>query len=185
MLMNDMSKLSSKSQNEDKSENMKDIYRIAFDTFDKDKDGIINIDECNDVFKSLGYNLSQNEIEDLIFQARKREKINNKMNNNFVTTIITNNININNNITITLKQFLAIMNTWKKERDVAEEYCEAFRVFDFKDTGRIDIETLKTILYEYLPDIPNDDIDYMLNDADVNEDGTIDYRNFINLLLNK
>ena len=32
--MNDMSKLSSKSQNEDKSENMKNIYRIAFDTFD-------------------------------------------------------------------------------------------------------------------------------------------------------
>ena len=182
MLMNDISKLSTKSQNEDRNENMKNIYRIAFDTFDKDKDGIININECNDVFKSLGYDLSQNEIEDLIFQVHKRENINNNINNDITTTIITNN---NSNNSVTLKQFLAIMNTWKKERDISDEYCEAFRVFDFKGTGRIEIETLKTILYEYLPDISNEEIDYMLNDADVNEDGTIDYRNFINLLLNK
>ena len=77
------------------------------------------------------------------------------------------------------------MNLWRQETDVFEEYLEAFRVFDDAGTGIIRKEEIEKILIQYGKDVNKEDIKYMLNDADVNNDGKIDYKNFVILFLNK
>lgn len=157
-------------------ENMKNVYKIAFEMFDKDRSNSIDHNEFKDLMRSLGYDLSDNEIEDLMYEGHKREKMKNEQNHQ--------NVQVNTDV-ITLSQFLTVMNTWRKERDVAEDYMEAFRVFDFTGSGKVEVETIKTILVQYGEDVTEDDISYMLNDADVDGDGLIDYKNFVRLLLNK
>ena len=48
-----------------------------------------------------------------------------------------------------------------------------------------DEDLLEKVLYQYGTDISHKEIKYMLNDANVNNDGLIDYRQFVRLLLNK
>ena len=90
-------------------ENMKNVYKIAFEQFDTDKKNFLSTEELMDVMKSLGYDLSKNEIEDMMFSVLKNEKVKNY-----------DKINLN--------QFQKLMNIWRPERDIVDEYIEAFRV---------------------------------------------------------
>lgn len=159
-------------------ENMKGIYKIAFEMFDKDKSNSIDHDEFRNLMMSLGYDLNDNEIDDLMFEGLKREKMKNENNHQY------NNNNLNSNV-LSLSQFVTIMNTWRKERDVSEDYMEAFRVFDYTGGGKIEASLLEKILIDYGEGVTPDEIKYMLNDADVDGDGMIDYKNFVRLLFNK
>lgn len=158
-------------------ENMKSIYKIAFEMFDKDKSNSIDHDEFRNLMMSLGYDLTDNEIDDLMIEGLKRDKMKNENNHQY-------NINLNSNV-LSLSQFVTIMNTWRKERDVSEDYMEAFRVFDYTGSGKIEASLLEQILIDYGEGVTPDEIRYMLNDADVDGDGMIDYKNFVRLLFNK
>ena len=147
-------------------ENMKNVYKIAFEMFDTEKNNYLNAEQLTLVMQSLGYDLSKNEIEDMMFSILKNEK--------------TKNYD-----RINLSQFQKLMNLWRQETDVFEEYLEAFRVFDDAGTGIIRKDEIEKILIQYGKDVSKEDIKYMLNDADVNNDGKIDYKNFVRLLLNK
>ena len=147
-------------------ENMKNVYKIAFEMFDTEKNNYLNAEQLTLVMQSLGYDLSKNEIEDMMFSILKNEKTKNYHR-------------------INLSQFQKLMNLWRQESDVFEEYLEAFRVFDDAGTGIIRKDEIEKILIQYGKDISKEDIKYMLNDADVNNDGKIDYKNFVRLLLNK
>ena len=147
-------------------ENMKNVYKIAFEEFDTEKNNYLSTEQLMDVMKSLGYDLSKNEIEDMMFSVLKKEKV-------------------KNYDKINLTQFQKLMNVWRPERDIVDEYIEAFRVFDQTGNGKIPISVLEKVLFQYGTDITHKEIKYMLNDANVNNDGLIDYRQFVRLLLNK
>ena len=147
-------------------ENMKNIYKIAFEEFDTEKKNYLSAEQLMDVMKSLGYDLSKNEIEDMMFSVLKNEKV-------------------KKYDKINLTQFQKLMNIWRPERDIVDEYIEAFRVFDQTGNGKIPISTLEKVLYQFGTDVTHKEIRFMLNDANVNNDGFIDYRQFVRLLLNK
>ena len=147
-------------------ENMKNIYKIAFEEFDTEKKNYLSAEKLMDVMKSLGYDLSKNEIEDMMFSVLKNEKV-------------------KNYDKINLTQFQKLMNIWRPERDIVDEYIEAFRVFDQTGNGKIPISTLEKVLYQFGTDVTHKEIRFMLNDANVNNYGFIDYRQFVRLLLNK
>ena len=147
-------------------ENMKNIYKIAFEEFDTEKKNYLTAELLMDVMKSLGYDLSKNEIEDMMFSVLKNEKV-------------------KKYDKINLTQFQKLMNIWRPERDIVDEYIEAFRVFDQTGNGKIPISTLEKVLYQFGTDVTHKEIRFMLNDANVNNDGFIDYRQFVRLLLNK
>ena len=62
---------------------------------------------------------------------------------------------------------------------------KAIEKYKLEISGKVEVETIKKILVQYGEDVTEDDISYMLNDADVDGDGWIDYKNFVRLLLNK
>lgn len=158
------------SENEDAfyTDNMKNIYKIAFETFDSDKNDQITKHELIELLQSLGYDLTESQVEDMMFEAISKQKV-----------------KTDNYDTINFSQFQMMMNTWRKQRDVADEFLEAFRIFDYTGVGKVDKDVLEKILKFYAEDLSEEDIEYMLNDANVDGDGKIDYKQFVRLLLNK
>lgn len=77
------------------------------------------------------------------------------------------------------------MNKRGKDVDVIEEYTEAFQVFDREGNGTVNREEMKQILITLGDRITEQEVEYMLRDADINEDGLIEYKKFIRLMLFK
>ena len=141
-------------------------YRAIFDIFDNDGDNTINPEELRDVMKSLGYELSEDDIEEMISDLLKNQP--NRTDKS-----------------INMKDFTIMMNKRRKNADLVEEYTEAFRVFDHEDTGKLKIDEMMQIMNQFGEDVTKEEIAYMFNDADVDGDKLIDYRRFIRLLLFK
>jgi calmodulin len=136
--------------------------KITFEIFDKDFDGFINIEEFGYVMMSLGYELSETELQDMMKEVMKDE---------------LNRINF--------EQFMLIMNKRGKDTDIVEEYIEAFRVFDREGNGTLNREELRLIMVALGDKVVPEELDIMLRDADVNGDGLIEYRKFVRLMLFK
>ena len=62
---------------ENYDENIKNVYKIAFEMFDTEKTNYLNAEQLTLVMQSLGYDLSKNEIEDMMFSILKNEKTKN------------------------------------------------------------------------------------------------------------
>jgi calmodulin len=137
-------------------------YRTTFELFDKDSDGRIAQDDLGNIMRSFGYEYTELELEDMFNDVcKKREK------------------------TISFDEFMVLMNKKTKEVDILEEYTEAFRIFDQEGEGKINISHLRQILISLGENIKEEEIDYMLKDADVKGDGYIEYKLFLKLLLSK
>lgn len=136
--------------------------KITFDLFSRKDEGLVDVEELGNIMKSLGYEHTETELEDMIYEVCKdsEKKIN-------------------------FEQFMSIMNKRGKEVDLVEEYTEAFRVFDRDGNGTINKDELKQILITLGDSISPEEVEYMLRDSDVNEDGMIEYKKFVRLMLFK
>jgi calmodulin len=164
-----LTKVSQRSLIEQMSENVKLVeYKTAFKLFDKDKDNFINRKELGEVMRSLGYELTMTELEDMMNDVGKGS--------------LAGSIE---GWTIDLNEFIVLMNKNVKEGDLLDEYIEAFRVFDRAGDGKIKADDLKNILKHFGDDVSEEEIDEMLKDSDVDEEGFVNYKNFVRLLLSK
>jgi Ca2+-binding EF-hand superfamily protein len=137
--------------------------KITFNLFDKDRDKYVDSEDLGNIMKSLGYELSETELEDMIHDVCKED----------------------NKEKINFEQFNAVMNKRGQEADIVEEYTEAFRVFDREGKGVVNKDEMRQILVTLGHDVTATEIDYMLRDADVYGDGVIEYRKFVRLMLFK
>jgi calmodulin len=136
--------------------------KITFEIFDKDFDGFISLEEFGYVMKSLGYELSDTELQDMMKEVMKDDLFR-----------------------INFEQFMLIMNKRGKDADIVEEYIEAFRVFDREGNGTVNRDELRHIMVALGERVSVEELDVMLQDADVNGDGLIEYKNFVRLMLFK
>ena len=136
-------------------------FKEAFNIFDKDKDGYITTKELGDIMKNLGQSPSEAELQDMI-----------------------NEVDIDGNGTIDFKEFLGLMARKMRDYDNEDEYIEAFRIFDKNNDDLISQEELKeamTIIGQFVwGESPTDeDIAYMIKEADTDGDGFLHYSDFI------
>ena len=136
--------------------------KITFEIFDKDLDGFINLEEFGFVMKSLGYEMTDTELQDMMKEVMKDDLYR-----------------------INFEQFILIMNKRGKDSEIVEEYIEAFRVFDRDGSGTVNREELRHIMIALGDMVSVEELDVMLRDADVNGDGEIEYKNFVRLMLFK
>lgn len=136
--------------------------KITFEIFDKDLDGFINLEEFGFVMKSLGYEMTDTELQDMMKEVMKDDLFR-----------------------INFEQFILIMNKRGKDSEIVEEYIEAFRVFDRDGSGTVNREELRHIMIALGDMVSVEELDVMLRDADVNGDGEIEYKNFVRLMLFK
>ena len=136
-------------------------FRDAFKTFDTDEDGYLSLKELGDLLIELGVPVTKEELIEM-----------------------TNEIDIEGNGTIDFKEFILLMARKMRDYDNEDEYIEAFRIIDKNNDDLISKEELKeamTIIGQFVwGESPTDeDIAYMIKEADTDDDGFLHYSDFI------
>ncbi|KAK9360274.1 hypothetical protein V1504DRAFT_455471 [Lipomyces starkeyi] len=137
-------------------------FKEAFSLFDKNNDGQITTKELGTVMRSLGQNPSEAELADMI-----------------------NEVDVDNDGTIDFPEFLTMMARKMKDTDSEEEIKEAFRVFDRDNNGYISSTELRHVMTSIGERLTDEEVDLMIKEADTNNDGRIDYNEFVQLMLSK
>ncbi|CAF0937813.1 unnamed protein product [Adineta ricciae] len=84
---------------------------------------------------------------------------------------------------IDMKEFLSIMTTPINQQDLEEELRGTFNVFDKDKNGTINANELKKFVRFWDCELTEDEADDMINQADPNKTGSINYHDFIEFLL--
>ena len=171
MINNNIEKINKNLVIENNNEKIKDItnltemeialYKEAFQIFDKHSEGYISTKELGTIFNSLGINISE---EDLI-------------------EIITIYDNDQNNSMIDFITFLDIIAKKKDDIYKEEDLINAFRIFDKEGNGKISIKELRYVMMSSGVDFNENYIKDIINESNVDNDEFIDYKKFCKLLI--
>ena len=139
-------------------ENNLDSLKKAFARFDKKANGIISLQHLGLLVRSLGFNPTENEIDDLVNEA-----------------------DIDGSGTIDFIEFLQLMNYfWKDEAE--ETARRVFEVFDLDGSGAIDAEEFRFMLTEFgYEDFTEHDSLEMLAVIDGDGSGEIEREEFVSM----
>ena len=149
------------SSNSQLTEEQKNVFREAFQMFDKDNDGVITATELGELMRSLGQNVTETEVNDLL-----------------------NEVDIDGNGTIELDEFIEMMRRPQPDGDTDEELRAAFRAFDADGNGYISHAELKAVMQSLGEGLTDAEIMEMIIEADLNGDGQIDFEEFKNMMTN-
>jgi len=143
--------------------------RAVFDRFDKDSSGHIDRYELRLVLEELGKDPSDKDIEKMLADGDR-----------------------DGNNLIDWQEFAGMMGhkvdaPMSSEDEDAAVLAEVFKVFDLDGSGFIDRTELKAMMASLETKSfrapPEEEVDAMLNDADQNRDGKIDYEEFCKVML--
>jgi calmodulin len=137
-------------------------YREAFENFDKDHSGTISFKELGSMMKSLGQNPSDQELRDIISE-----------------------VDLDGNGYIDFNEFVMIMHKRSKENDPEEDVISAFRVFDKDGNGTISTKELRHIMTTIGDKLTDEEVNQMIEEADVDGDGIINYEEFVRMMMAK
>lgn len=132
-------------------------YRDAFKLFDKNEDGVIDFNEFLEVTRSIGMESKPESIK-----------------------LIIDTIGSDNKVTF--PQFLAVMTGKMKNMDSKKDVLKAFKVFDEKGNGMIRAGQLKHLLRTFYSVMSVAECDSLINEANPNEEGNINYVAFVDKL---
>ena len=142
--------------NDDQRKELQDI----FDQFDKDKDGKISDKELKNAMVSMGQSPTDDEISEMM-----RE------------------VDLNQDGKIDFGEFMILMTKSSPDTQTEEEVINAFRVFDKEGNGLIASSELKHIMMTIGDKMTEEEADEMVNEADIDEDGMINYEEFVRMMM--
>ncbi|KAI0159261.1 hypothetical protein BJ166DRAFT_593454 [Pestalotiopsis sp. NC0098] len=134
-------------------------FKLAFDLFDKDKTGDITAAELGEVMRELGLSPSDAELKDMVDE-----------------------VDVDQNGSIDFNEFLTMMSHKVEPSDAEKELREAFKVFDRDNSGTISAAELRNVLSSLGEDLTDEQIDEMIQSADKDGNGAIDYDEFALLM---
>eukprot|EP00094_Tigriopus_californicus_P002958 TCALIF_02850-PA protein Name:"Similar to Calmodulin (Pneumocystis carinii)" AED:0.11 eAED:0.11 QI:350/0.5/0.4/0.8/1/1/5/0/217 len=134
-------------------------FQDAFFEFDTDHDGVINCKELGQVLKALGLNPTEAELQDMV-----------------------NEVDKDGTGSIDFPEFLAMMAMKINEQNAEDEIREAFKVFDGDGNGYIDRRELAIMLKFLGEPMTEEEISAIIEEADVDKDGVIDYAEFFTMM---
>ena len=134
--------------------------KIVFDMFDKDKDGLISIKKLGDIMRILGAAPSKTELDNLIY-----------------------NLESNNNNLISFDNFLILLKNKLENQYTEEDIINEFRKLDKKNNGKINENDLRNLMSKYENPLSNEEIEEIIQEANVDSNGEIDIVNFTKKLI--
>ncbi len=137
-------------------------FKEAFNLFDKNGDGSISAAELRSVMQSLGHTPTDTELKDMMHE-----------------------IDTDGNGIIEFNEFLTLMTRQAGGSDPEGEYREAFKVFDKNNDGLISSAELKAVMQQIGETLSDTDISEMIQEADKDGDGQINYQEFVNMMKGK
>ena len=137
-------------------------FREAFQAFDKDGNGSITTRELGTVMRSLGQNLSEAEIKEMI-----------------------DIVDEDKNGTIDFQEFLNLMERKMKIIDKEEELLEAFNVLDRDGSGKISKYQLRNIIMSTESGITEQEVEEFIKTIGMDEEGNIYLKDFVDVLMSQ
>ena len=137
-------------------------YKAAFTLFDKDNDGKISLEEMGILMRSLGQNFSNAELKEITIQ-----------------------IEVKGNSSVEFHEFLDVMARNRKEQDDQEKLIKAFKYFDRENKGTIDFENFKHVLVNVAEKLDDTERDALIEVAEVDSNGQLNYKELLKLILLK
>ena len=131
-----------------------------FRMFDRDKDGLINYIELGYVLQSQGFNLSNQELIDMI-----------------------SDVDENEDDKITFEEFLILMHSRLKKADIENELNEAFNAYDKNGKGVISVKEFKRIINTLGDKICDEEVDEIIQKVDPKNKGYIDYKELTKMIV--
>ncbi|CAG8706665.1 6417_t:CDS:2 [Funneliformis caledonium] len=138
--------------------------REAFDLFDTEGKGIIDIKELKLAIRALG------------FDPPKKAELKSMVSN------IKNQSSESGDNTIDFDNFNKMMTDKMSERNLNDEIIKVFQSFDDDHTGKISFKNLKRVAKELGEEISDDHLREMIEEADLNGDGEVDEDEFMKLI---
>jgi calmodulin len=132
----------------------------AFALFDKDNDGCITTPELGTVMRALGKNPTEAEVRNLVKE-----------------------IDPDGRGVINLQEFLGVMARDIRSYDSENDIRNAWKVFDKDQRGWIEAKELRHVLTNIGEKLSGNEMDDMIKEADPDNDGKIQYEEFVRLLL--
>ncbi|CAL9738441.1 myosin light chain 1 [Monosporozyma servazzii] len=141
------------------STNNKDIFTL----FDKKAQGSISRDLVGDYLRAIGYNPTNKQVQELVESQGNGEQF-------------------------TLEQLEQLIADNQKLLDATtqgklEDFVKAFQVFDKENTGKVTVGDLKYMLTGLGEKLSDDEVEELLKGIEVDSEGGIDYRKFIEDIL--
>jgi len=133
--------------------------RSAFEVFDSDGDGALNQHELGLVLRSMGHNPSEKQVAELASNCPDPNRI--------------------TSADLTRLTLSAPRPSNSNEKDLTE----AFRVFDRDENGLISENDLRVIFTTLGETITTDEVNSILEQVHVDDNGKVKYAEFIKLIL--
>ncbi|EGG21852.1 calmodulin-like protein [Cavenderia fasciculata] len=133
------------------------LYKDAFNLFDKDGDGKISTSELGTVMRSVGSNPTQAELKDMIKEVDDGSGF------------------------VGYQQFVQLMGRKTQFSDSEADIKLAFKVFDKKGNGYANVQDLKHTLTSIGEKLTKEEFDNMVKDAKI-VDGQIHVDEFIRIV---
>jgi calmodulin len=137
-------------------------FREAFKLFDLDGNKELDLEELEKAMNEMGQFPSYNDLKEILKEA----------NNGGSPT------------TIKEDDFLRLMADKLKENDMLFEIKEAFKLFDKEGNGLIDINVLKKDMLGLGEKLNEAELGLIIKAADTDNDGYINYEDFIKSVFN-
>ncbi|XP_074806923.1 uncharacterized protein LOC141986387 isoform X2 [Natator depressus] len=141
------------------TEEQKQEIREAFDLFDTDGSGSIDVKELKVAMRALGFEPKKEEVKKMITDIDKE-----------------------GSGTIEFEDFLAMMTQKMNEKDSKEEILKAFRLFDDDGTGKISFKNLKRVAKELGENLTDEELQEMIDEADRDGDGEVNEQEFLRIM---
>ena len=139
---------------------LKDQYKEAFDMFDTENRGFIDVDQIRRALKKFGQDLTRREVEDMI-----------------------KDLDSDGSGTLTFEEFITFMQTQVVEEKLIvieeDEVIAAFKSFDVDHDGSINMQEFKTILTKLGDRFTDEECMAVFREADLDHNGTLDYHEFV------
>ncbi|CAA7035838.1 unnamed protein product [Microthlaspi erraticum] len=133
--------------------------REVFDLFDIDGSGSIDARELNVAMRSLGFEMNNEQINELMAEVDKDQSG-----------------------AIDFDEFVHMMTTKFGERDSTDELSKAFKILDHDNNGKISQRDIKVIAKELGENFTDNDIEEMIEEADRDKDGEVNLEEFMKMM---
>lgn len=146
------------------SEEEKAQYKEAFDMFDIDKSGKISCEEIHKIMKNMGNEMTIEHIKEMI-----------------------SDLDDDASGEIDFDEFITFMQRTQTQEEITEEeeVIRAFKTFDKDNNGWLSCAEFKHILCNLGDKFSDEEVNEIFAEADLNNDGRIEYREFVEFWRNK
>ncbi|XP_015521226.1 troponin C, isoallergen Bla g 6.0101-like isoform X2 [Neodiprion pinetum] len=141
------------------SKEQMDQLQLAFNAFDPEKKGCISTDMIGTILAMLGHELDDRTLRDLVSE-----------------------LDIDGTGEIQFEEFCMLASRFIVEEDteaIAKELREAFLLYDREGNGYITTDVFRDILSELDDNLPEEELDMMIDEIDADGSGTVDFEEFM------